>query len=458
MADSPPSWTIPRDSTTAPPGFREEEYRAVLPDGTVRWICVRTRIVSDDEGRPVEMLGVNFDITERKRAEAAVRMSEQRFRLASEVLAGFLYDWDPATNRVEWFGGTAEMLGFGLDEVPPEAAWWESRVHPDDVSRAWAGVNAAFTSGASGYANEYRIRHRDGHYVDVLDRGRIMRDEAGAVVRVLGGVADVSERRRHEREREQHLVASERVMQREREARAAAEVATQQRDHVLDVVVHELGTPLSTIGICARVLAGRRAVAPGHATTVDLIERCVASMQRLIRDLSDVGSIESGRLAVECRAEAPAALLTAAADMHAPAAHLAGIVLETRATPDLPPVWADAGRVLQVLGNLVSNAFRYTASGGRVSLRAECDPAGVRFTVEDTGTGIPTDELPHVFDRFWHKRHAAQRGSGLGLPIVRGIIEAHGGAVEVRSTTGAGSRFSFTIPTSRKAVDDSVHH
>jgi signal transduction histidine kinase len=114
--------------------------------------------------------------------------------------------------------------------------------------------------------------------------------------------------------------------------------------------------------------------------------------------------------------------------------------------------------VLQVLGNLVTNAFRYTASGGCISLHAECDPAGVRFTVQDTGTGIPAEELPHVFDRFWPRRHAARGGSGLGLPIVRGIVEAHGGAVEVRSTTGEGSRFSFTIPRSRNAIDGRSHN
>lgn len=443
MADSPASWTLPRDSESGPPGFREEEYRVVLADGTLRWIGVRTRVLPDDDGRPAELLGVACDITERKRVEAAIRSSEQRFRLASEVLAGFLYDWDPVTNSLEWFGGTEEILGYRLDEISPSVAWWESRVHPDDVAHAWAAVRAAFESGATGYSNEYRIRHRDGHYVDVLDRGRIVRDDAGVAARVLGGVADVSERRRHERERERLLATSERVAHSEREARTAAETATRQRDHMLDVVAHELGSPLSIIDICARLLRESGA----SSSTVALIERTVVSMHRMIRDLSDVASIETGRLAVERRAEAPAALLSAAADMYAPAARLAGLVLEMRAAPDLPAVHADAGRVLQVLGNLIANAFRHTCAGGGVSLRAERDPAGVRFTVEDNGAGISAEELPHLFDRFWHRRRVSQRGGGLGLPIVKGIVEAHGGAVEVSSATGEGSRFSFTIPT-----------
>jgi signal transduction histidine kinase len=132
--------------------------------------------------------------------------------------------------------------------------------------------------------------------------------------------------------------------------------------------------------------------------------------------------------------------------MFAGEALTAGVELRTRAAPDIPAVCADAGRLLQVFGNLLGNALRHTASGDRITLRAERDPVGVRFAVEDTGMGITAEDLPHLFDRFWHNRRAAQKGSGLGLPIVRGIVEAHGGEVGVESTPGQGSRFTFTVP------------
>ena len=99
-----------------------------------------------------------------------------------------------------------------------------------------------------------------------------------------------------------------------------------------------------------------------------------------------------------------------------------------------------------MLGNLLTNALKYTPRGGRIWLSAAADPLGVRFAVEDTGAGIAAESLPHVFDRFWHGRRASRPGGGLGLPIVRGIVEAHGGTVDVRSTIGEGSWFSFTIP------------
>jgi PAS domain S-box-containing protein len=439
MADDPESWIRPRDAGTAPAGFREEEYRAVLPDGTVRWIATRTRVVQDDQGRSAEMLGVAFDITDRKRAEGAIEASEERFRLATEALAGYLYDTDVSTGRVR-FNGVDDVLGFGPDDAASDFSWWQNRLHPDDLPNTVRAWQAALDSDARGYILEYRVKHRDGHYVDVLDRGRLVRDATGCAVRAVGGATDVSERRRLEQEREA-------LLQREREARAAAEAATRQRDHVLNVVAHELGSPLSTIGMCARVLAARDAPPSERVATVDLIERCVASAHRMIHDLSDVASIETGRLALDVRAEAPSDLLTAAGEMFAARAQSADVELEIRAANDLPTVSADAGRVLQALSNLVTNALKFTESGGHVRLSAEPDPNGVRFVVEDTGTGITAEDLPHVFDRFWHKRRAAQPGSGLGLPIVRGIIEAHGGQISVESTLGEGSRFSFTVPS-----------
>jgi signal transduction histidine kinase len=166
----------------------------------------------------------------------------------------------------------------------------------------------------------------------------------------------------------------------------------------------------------------------------------------LIRDLLDVASIEAGRLALESHLETPAHMLEQAADMFAAMASTHGVVLETRITPGLPAVRADAERVLQGLANLLTNSLRFTERGGHITLLAEPDPTGVRFVVEDTGIGIASEDLPHVFDRFWQRQHGGGHG-GLGLSIVHGIVDAHGGQVMVESTPGKGSRFSFTLPT-----------
>jgi signal transduction histidine kinase len=124
------------------------------------------------------------------------------------------------------------------------------------------------------------------------------------------------------------------------------------------------------------------------------------------------------------------------------------VALALQVPPGLPTVRADPERLLQALGNLVANALKFARDGGRITLRAEQRPTGVRLSVQDTGAGIAADDLPHVFDRYWQKRRAGggKRGTGLGLAIVRGIVEAHGGTVDVESTPGEGSEFSFTIP------------
>ncbi|MEA2724517.1 MAG: hypothetical protein QOH59_2288 [Gemmatimonadales bacterium] len=416
-------------------------YRVLHRDGHYVTVGDRFRIVRDETGRPIRVLGGVSDISERMRVEDALHVSEERFRLTSEALAAFLYEWDPITNQLECFGGMEEVLGFRLDEVKPDLAWYESRMHPDDMAPAWESLQAALNSGLRGCTMVYRFRHWDGHYVHLADRSRIVRDEAGRPIRVLGGVSDISERVRLEAERAELLL-------RERGARAAAEDAVRHRDDVLAVVSHDLRNPLATISICASAIAQNMVLASESVLRLlASIKHTADSAERLIRDLMDVASIEAGRLAVEPHAEAPADMLEQAADMFAAMASARGVLLETRTTPGLPPVRADAERVLQGLANLVSNSLRFTESGGHITLWAEPDPVGVRFAVEDTGSGIAPEDLPHVFDRFWQRQHRAGVGSGLGLSIVRGIVDAHGGQVMAESTPGKGSRFSFTLLT-----------
>jgi signal transduction histidine kinase len=181
---------------------------------------------------------------------------------------------------------------------------------------------------------------------------------------------------------------------------------------------------------------------------LEAIRHSAESMSRLINDLLDVASIEAGRLAIEPRIEpSAAAMMDNVAQMFSALASERGITLVSRSLGEVPPVWADADRMLQALANLVSNAIKFTEPGGRIILSVGPDTRGVRFAVQDTGAGIPSDDLPYVLDRFWQRpRSNGERGTGLGLAIVRGIVEAHGGRLVAMSTEGIGSEFSFTIP------------
>lgn len=225
----------------------------------------------------------------------------------------------------------------------------------------------------------------------------------------------------------------------------AAQRAVQDRDDVLGVIAHDLRNPLGTILMQAQIL--RRHLPERERKPRERIERAATRMNRLIEDMLDVARVEAGRLKVLQDRLPVGLVLEDAFEAHRAEAQSRSLVFRLDFAPDLPDVWADRDRLLQVLGNLIGNAFKFTEPGGRVVVGAARRDGEVLFRVEDTGTGIPREDHPHVFDRFWQAHHAHRRGAGLGLPIVKGIVEAHGGRVWFESAVGHGSTFYFTIPT-----------
>jgi PAS domain S-box-containing protein len=227
-----------------------------------------------------------------------------------------------------------------------------------------------------------------------------------------------------------------------------AQQATRARDEMLAVVAHDLRNPLNTVSMSCSLLlesasGGER---PTEQKQLTIMRRATERMNRLIHDLLDVKRIEQGRLAVDPRSETMAAIIRDAVDMLRPLAAAQGLDLTSEIPDDLPKVLADPSRIQQVLSNLVGNAIKFTPRGGRITLRARLESAEVRLAVIDTGPGIPPDQLPHVFGRFWQARTSDTRGIGLGLAIARGIVEAHRGRIWVESRPGEGSTFYFTLP------------
>ncbi|WP_242343341.1 sensor histidine kinase [Anaeromyxobacter terrae] len=225
-----------------------------------------------------------------------------------------------------------------------------------------------------------------------------------------------------------------------REARA--------REQILAVVSHDLRTPLSAISMGAHRLKVIAASASAEAvrSIAEVVRRSAGRMERLIGDLLDVAAVQAGRLSVAPAPQRPGELVREAVDsMHA-VVREHGVELDVDAAPDLPLVRADHDRILQVLGNLVSNAVKVTRAGGRIGVRADAHGAAVRFAVVDTGPGIAPDELEEIFEPYRRGADAAYRGTGLGLAIARAIVEAHGGSIGVESLPGAGSTFWFTLP------------
>ncbi|HEY8197322.1 MAG TPA: PAS domain-containing protein, partial [Gemmatimonadales bacterium] len=153
---------------------RELEYRLRHRDGSYRTMLMRGVAVHDATGKPTRIIGSRIDITARRRAEAALEQSEERFRLATEALASVVYDWDPVRDLVQCFGGLEEILGFRPDDVPEEGAWWRARIHPEDALKAVPLSDAALQDAVPYRVIEYRMRHRDGRWIEVVSRGRVV--------------------------------------------------------------------------------------------------------------------------------------------------------------------------------------------------------------------------------------------------------------------------------------------
>ena len=393
--------------------------------------------------------GVTTSSTLEKRTvhgEAALRASDERFRLASQALAAFLYDWNPVTNQLQWFGGVEEILGFKVDEIEADAGWYQSRVHPDDLSRAWDGVWTAFETGAPGYSNVYRVQHRDGHYMTVADRSHIVRDDDGNPIRVLGGVSDISERIRLEGERA-------RLLQRERQARNAAEAASRSRDALLSIVSHDLGNPLSTIRVCAGALLDPDApFVPAVREVAGIIDRAVTLMQSILDNLLDRARLDAGQLSLDLKPANVSEIISVMKALFAPVAMASSVHFSAECEAALPDIMVDHQRLQQILSNLLGNAMKFTPAGGRVVLSARLgdqetgEPPPVRFAVSDTGPGISGEDLPHIFDWFWQAPEGRSRGTGLGLAIAKGLVEVHGGHLSVSTALGHGTTFSFSLP------------
>ena len=230
--------------------------------------------------------------------------------------------------------------------------------------------------------------------------------------------------------------------------------ATQLRDQVLGVVVHDLRSPLSNILMQTWALQRhgsepeRRSLKP-----VEVIQRAATRMNRLIQDLLDVALMEAGQLTIERSRLSAGGLIVEAVDMQRPLALASSLELRVEVDSELPEVWGDWDRLLQVFENLIGNAIKFTRTGGRITAGAAPRDDEVVFWVADTGGGIASENLPRIFDRFWQASRAGRRGAGFGLSITKAIVEAHGGRIWVESTAGNGSTFSFTIPRASAGLD-----
>jgi signal transduction histidine kinase/CheY-like chemotaxis protein len=286
----------------------------------------------------------------------------------------------------------------------------------------------------------------DGARIPVEGRALPLRDGEGRVTGAVLVLRDVRERRRAEEERAA-------IVARERAARAEAEDASRARDEFIATLSHELRTPLNSVLGWARLLRMGKLDAPGTSRAVEAIERGATTQAQIVDDLLDVARIERGQLRLDVRPLDLGAVVDAAIDAVRPAAAARGIRIGARFEPRVGQVAGDPGRMQQVAWNLLANAIKFTPPGGHVDVTLSGAGGGVELAVRDDGPGIPAEFMPHVFERFRQADSSTTRahgGLGLGLAIVRHLVEAHGGTVAAESDgPGRGSTFRVSLPAHR---------
>jgi PAS domain S-box-containing protein len=368
---------------------------------------------------------------ERTWAEESARRSEHRLRFALDAARMGTWDWDLAADKVEWSDNLERVHGLEPGTFDGTFASYEREIHPEDRERVLASARRAIEQGVQ-HDVEYRIVAPDGTIRWVEGKGRVEYDGVGPV-RMTGVCMDVTRRKEAEIAR-----------------LAAAEEASRLKDEFLATLSHELRTPLNAILGWSQMLQSADLPPERARQAIEIIGRNAKLQAHLIEDILDVSRIITGKLEMERRPLALPPLLEAVANGAIPAAAAKGIQVRKDVPADLPAIEADPKRLQQVLGNVLSNAIKFTPEGGQIEIRCGTDGDMVSIAVRDSGVGIAPQFLPFVFDRFRQADSRSTRaygGLGLGLAIARHLVEEHGGEIRAHSDgPGRGTTIAIRLP------------
>lgn len=415
---------------------------------------IKTPIMSID-GHSREILGVATDISDRKQMEEQLRRSEAYLLEAQRIACVGSWQFDIATQRITWSAETFRMFGRNLEQQEPTYEELVQTIHPEDRDKHRAVFQAAIEQ-VQPFELEHRVVHPDGSVTHVLAKGQPILNETGHLLSFLGTVLDMTNHKQFEEQLQQTN---------EQLAHTNVELAraTRLKDEFLATMSHELRTPLNAIlgmseGLMEKVFGS---INERQIKALQTIERSSYHLLEIINDILDIAKIESGQLELDCIPSNVALLCQSSLAFIKQQALKKRIQLEIRLSLNLPDLLVDERRIRQVLINLLNNAVKFTPDGGRITLAVCPQPNTVistapsspeqylRISIIDTGIGIAPEHINKLFQPFVQIESALNRryeGTGLGLALVKRIVELHGGQVGLTSEVGVGSCFTIDLP------------
>jgi PAS domain S-box-containing protein len=379
------------------------------------------------------------DLTEQRhyqvlqRTQEALRASEERLDLAQRAGRIGTFEWNIRTGAVSWSATKEELYGLPAGGFGGRYEDWKQAVHPDDRDRAEADRRRA-VSERTMLDTEFRIVRPDGETRWIASKGKVFYAADGEPLRMLGVSLDITDRKQAEEELRD---------------------ADRKKDEFLATLAHELRNPLAPIRNAVQILNAKGPRHPDLQWARGVIGRQVQLMARLLEDLLDVSRISRNWLELRTERVELADVLDGALETSRPVIEAAGHELTLTLPPEPIYLEADPVRLAQVFANLLNNAAKYTDEGGRIRLTAERQGRDVIVSVRDSGIGIAAEVLPRIFEIFSQAKLASERsqdGLGIGLSLVKGLVELHGGSIEARSAgPGRGSEFVVRLPVAAEA-------
>lgn len=353
-------------------------------------------------------------------SELEAALSRYIYRATRDIV----YELNIREGTVGWSEAIYEQLGYGKREPVHTLEWWTSHIHPDDALHVEQKLSDWLLGQESTWACEYRLRKADGSYCYMLDRGIVVRDDAGEPVRIVGTLLDITKQKELERA----------------------------KDEFISLVSHQLRTPLTVIRVYGEMFAaGLFGQLTGtQATHIARMTDASIRLISLVDDILDLSRIEMGNYDVMRAWTDLGSLLQQCIQDVQPLADGKGVELSLDSDPSPLKAYTDREMVEQIVANLLTNAIRYSQpQRGRVEVRCYAAKSEAIIAVKDNGIGIPKADQEHIFERFYRARNAAnieEHGTGLGLYIVKSLAKTLGGRVWFETARGKGTTFYLALP------------